>query len=244
MRNTPLLLAALVTIPCTRLGAQTVSGHLLDAGTRQPVVAGTLSLLSNGDALASAITDSAGHFVLRAPHAGSFRLRAERIGYRTAETAPLDLADRDTLRVEFRISVDAIALNPITVIGYSGRPAGEYGGFYERLHARLGGQFITREQIDRQMPFNTTDLLLTLAGVSVTPNPRGSGNIVRVRGDCIPRVFLDGVPIGLGGGSIDDLVRPLDLEGIEVYRGPGELPVQFAQGACGAIVLWTRRGPE
>ncbi|MEX1183198.1 MAG: hypothetical protein WEF86_08165 [Gemmatimonadota bacterium] len=44
------------------------------------------------------------------------------------------------------------------------------------------------------------------------------------------------------GMSIDDLVRPLDLEAIEVYRGPSEMPAEFARGTCGAIVLWTRNG--
>jgi hypothetical protein len=235
----PTLLALAAGAPTA---AQTVSGQLLDTDTRQPIAAATMSLLRDDSALVSVVTDSAGGFVLRAPKAGSYRLRAGRIGYRAAETPPLELAAGDTLRVEFRLSVAAVALNPITVVGYSRRPSGELGGFYDRMRRGLGGQFVTREQIDERMPIFTTDLLRTMAGVSVTPSPRGSGSIVRLRGGCIPSVYLDGVPIGLLGMTIDDLIQPMNLEGIELYRGPAETPVEFARNACGAIVLWTRRG--
>jgi hypothetical protein len=221
---------------------QTVAGQLLDATTRQPIASATMSLLSEKATITSVITDSAGAFVLRAPQPGSFRLHAERIGYRAAETPPLELAADDTLRVEFRLSVEAVALNPITVIGYSRRPTGQLGGFYDRMR-RGFGEFITREQIDAQSAIQTTDLLRRLAGVHLIPSRRGTGYIVQLRGGCSPRVFLDGLPIQLLGMTIDDLIRPMELEGIEVYRGPGELPAEFAYGACGAIVLWTRRGP-
>jgi hypothetical protein len=220
--------------------AQTVTGRLLDTSTGRPIESGTLALVSEGATVASAATDTSGNFVLTAPRAGSYSLRAERIGYRTAETAPLDLGARDTLQVEFRLSVDAVAMNPITVIGYSQRPSGQLGGFYDRQRSAIGGQFITREDIDRRSPTYVTDLLRTVPGVLVRPGP--GGNIVVVRGGCVPRVFLDGVPITLAGTSIDELVHPADLEGIEVYRGPSELPALFSQGACGAIALWTRRG--
>jgi hypothetical protein len=234
------LLALAGTSTATR--AQTVSGRLLDAATAQPIAAGTMALLSDGTAVATVVTDTAGRFVLNAGRSGSYRLRAERIGYRTAETLPLDLTEGDTVMVEFRLSVDAVAMNPITVTGHSRRPAGQLGGFYDRMRSGIGGAFITREEIEERRPIDTTDLLRTIPGVFVTAGARG-GTIVRVRGDCSPRVFLDGLPIQLMGMSIDNLVRPMDLEGIEVYRGPAELPAQFAHGACGAIVLWTRRGP-
>ena len=36
-----------------------------------------------------------------------------------------------------------------------------------------------------------------------------------------------------------------DLEGIEVYTGPTEVPGEFAgrNAGCGVIVIWTRAGP-
>jgi hypothetical protein len=216
---------------------------LLDASTGQPLVSGTLALLTADSTVATqALTDSAGNFVLRAPAKGSYHLRGERIGYRTAVTPPLELESDDTLRVEFRLSVDAVELNPITVMSYSRRPSGPLGGFYERARRRAFGSFITREDIEQRHPIQTTDLLRTIPGVQLTPSRFGGRYNVRMRG-CVPRVYLDGVVIRMAGLTIDDLVHPNELEGIEVYRSAAEVPGEFTSfGGCGAIALWTRRG--
>ena len=37
-------------------------------------------------------------------------------------------------------------------------------------------------------------------------------------------------------------VNPSDIEMIEIFRGPGQLPAEFNDGNCGAIAIWTREG--
>lgn len=37
-----------------------------------------------------------------------------------------------------------------------------------------------------------------------------------------------------------DRVHPLEIEMIEVYRGIGNIPAEFSDAGCGAIVIWTR----
>ena len=45
------------------------------------------------------------------------------------------------------------------------------------------------------------------------------------------------------GETIDDLIQPSTLEGIEIYRNRTELPFEFAgPRECGAILFWTRPG--
>jgi outer membrane receptor for ferrienterochelin and colicin len=128
------------------------------------------------------------------------------------------------------------------VVSYTRRPPGPLGGFYERARRRAFGAFVTREDIERRNPFQTTDLLRTMAGIQLTPARFGNRYHVRMRG-CAPRVFLDGIQIRMVGLTIDDLVRPNELEGIEVYRSSAETPGEFTSpGGCGAIALWTRRG--
>jgi hypothetical protein len=56
-------------------------------------------------------------------------------------------------------------------------------------------------------------------------------------------VYLDGLRFPLfRGESIDHLVSPMELEGIEVYAHAAQVPVEFqrTRAGCGAILFWTR----
>jgi hypothetical protein len=223
-------------------GAQTITGKLIDATTGAPVDGATIALLRDDRAVGSVVTDGDGAFTLRLPGEGVFRLRADRIGYGAALTPAMQLDADDDVALEFRLLPRAVELNPITVISFSDRPPGPDAGFAERARRSLGGHFITREEIEQRHPIRIADLLATVPGVHLVPDPRGFGERVLLRGDCVPTVFLDGVPILMADMTIDDLVSPMDVEAIEVYRGPAEMPAEFAgRGDCGAIAVWTRR---
>ena len=65
---------------------------------------------------------------------------------------------------------------------------------------------------------------------------------------CYMGIYVDGVRLW-APGSVDppdfDQMRNNQYEGVEIYRGPAELPIQY-QGtgaACGAILLWYRISP-
>jgi len=67
-------------------------------------------------------------------------------------------------------------------------------------------------------------------------------------GRCPYRVFMDGLlvvsdPFRGDQEWVRELVRPAEVEGIEVYTRPSQVPVQYggAQGGCGVILIWTRR---
>ncbi len=46
--------------------------------------------------------------------------------------------------------------------------------------------------------------------------------------------------------SLDDVVNPETVEGIEVYRTAAQVPAEFGGSGiftrCGVLVIWTRRG--
>lgn len=227
------------------LSGQTIQGRLLDSGTGRPLPSASMTLLDeDGARLAATQTDSAGSFLLSAARAGAFQLRAERLGYRTATAPAMELGAGDTLRVEFRLSAEAVLLSPVVVTGQPRRLTGALRDFHERAERRAWGSFITREEIGSRNPVRTTDLLRTLAGVRLVPT-RSGGHAVLLRGGCPARVYLDGIRVRLAGTTIDDLVRPRELEGIEVYPGEAGIPAQYgglSGGGCGAVLLWTRRG--
>jgi hypothetical protein len=222
--------------------AQVVRGRLLDAETGVAIAGGTVVLLTEDSVpVRSGDSDPSGNFLLSAPQPGAYRLQAERLGYRTSTTPPIELEARDTLQVEYRLSTQAVVLQPLTVVTTPRRLAGPLGGFYERMERGAFGTFISREQIDARHPVYASDLLRTVPGIQLVPTWWGR-TVVLMRGWCVPQIVLDGMRIRTS--SIDDLVSPMDLEGIEIYRSAAEAPAELAgpNANCGVIALWTRRG--
>ncbi len=119
-----------------------------------------------------------------------------------------------------------------------------YGRMREfwRRRERGVGRFFTRNDIERRNPIRVTDMLRTIAGISVSRVGLTTRILSRrYGGRCGPSIWIDGMQ--LFDSDLDVLVHPQDVEAIEVYRGFAETPPQFSGGfddRCGAIVIWTR----
>lgn len=229
-------------LPQTATG-QVIHGHVLDADTREPVDAADVVMLAEDSVTAdAATTDSAGYFSVSAAEAGQYRLLARRIGYPATISGRLGLNSGDTLRVEFRVSAGAVLLEPVEVMGRRRPPPPDIVDFYDRAERAIFGTFITREEIEGSGVLRASDLLRRVPGVQVAPARYGS-SAVTIRG-CNPLLIVDGV-LARYERSIDNLVAPLELEGLEIYRSPTHVPVQYGglRGTCGAVLIWTRRGP-
>ena len=116
-------------------GAQTVDGRVTESQTLQPVPGAQVVLLdAAGDAVATAVTDAEGAFRLRAPGAGEFRLRADRVGLRTTLTRALPLAQGEAVAVEVRMAPAPVVLDTTTAsarrqAGISGQVLDDSTGF-------------------------------------------------------------------------------------------------------------------
>lgn len=230
------------------LVAQSIRGRLLEQGSDRPIASAAVSLLpaANAQPVATTRTSNDGAFALTAPGPGIYRLMAVLPGYRTAVSPAMEFQANDQVDFTWRLLSDTVRLRPIAVTANARQPAGRSGGFYERMQRRSAfGHFIGRDQIEKQRPFTVSDLLRTIPGLVVTPSPAGFGDVVRTTEGCQPAIYLDGIRFPLMGESIDQIVNPMDLEGIEVYTHAAEVPVEFAGpgSSCGVIALWTRRGP-
>lgn len=93
--------------------AQTVDVRLADEVTREPAAGAIVRLLRDGAPVALALTDIAGRVVLSAPGAGTYRLRADRIGYQGIETEPFTLAAGETVRRD--LAMPGIRVNLPTI---------------------------------------------------------------------------------------------------------------------------------
>ena len=163
-------------------------------------------------------------------------------GYITATTPAIDLIPGDQLNITWRLLAGALQLRPIAINSNARPNSSKLSGFEQRMQQHGFGYFIMRDKIQQMRPFSVTDLLRTVPGLQVIPSMRGFGDIVRTTEGCTPAVYLVGSRFPLMGESIDDIVDPMALEGIEVYTHAVEVPAEF-QGPfanCGVIALWTR----
>ena len=224
--------------------AQTVRGELVDGRFGHPLSDVVLTLVvAGGERVATTETDSAGIFVLTADSSGSYRIRAQKAGFRPAVSNVLRLVSGDTMSVEMRLLDSVVILDSVTVEAPGSDRPFLAAAFYERLAADAHGIFITRADIQAAQAARTTELLRNIPGMQFTPT-RGDGFVTRGRANCAPTVYIDGTRALMTNMTIDDLVRPMEIEGIEVYRSISEAPPQYQglRAGCSAILVWTRIG--
>ena len=116
--------------------------------------------------------------------------------------------------------------------------------FLARKRSNGAGRFITAEDIAVRNPLNTSDLLRGTAGVYLDVDQSGQ-EIITMRGNggahCTPLIYLNRSPLrGLTNGELNNLLRPRDLIGIEVYTAATSPALYQDQNGCGTIVLTTR----
>ncbi|GJG85076.1 hypothetical protein tb265_02570 [Gemmatimonadetes bacterium T265] len=133
-------------------------------------------------------------------------------------------------------------------------------GFEERRRVDQG-HYMTADDVQRRQATTFSQLVVGQAGFTVTPNRpdsrigRVSGytitssrGITSVNAPCSVQYFVDGVPAVTTGTAsdtqtIDDVVNPSSIRGVEFYAGSGPVPPQYtlaSRSSCGTIVIWTR----
>ena len=211
-----------------RRGEARLSGTVRTADG-QPVRGATVLVWGSG---VEAATDAGGRFVLSGLPSGTHNLEVRSIGYQPARI-PVDLGRKKPATVTVALEKAVPVLDPVEIVGERDRDA---TGFTRRSRGGFG-DFITSEEIEKRHAIATSDLLRTTPGVQIVPGgPMGSTVLMR---GCRPTLWIDGMKL-MGEDSIDHLVQPGDIVGIEIYRSAGETPPQFSGGsACGTIVVWT-----
>ncbi len=240
-----LLLAAASVCGTAALGAQapapqatySIRGVVADASGTPLEGVEIMLVRDSSSAVAKSLTRSAadGSFTFDGLHRGPFYMRARRLGFRlmVVQIRP----DTLTSRKPFRIALQSTPVE-LASVEVEARSTQAMKDFDERRRKRGTGRFIDRAEILRQKPSFTSDMLLSFPGMSVRPGR--IGNSVRVRG-CKPSVWIDGVQAQ--GAELDDVTRPSDVDGIEIYSSWAGVPPQFGDRggrSCGAILVWTR----
>jgi Carboxypeptidase regulatory-like domain/TonB-dependent Receptor Plug Domain len=214
------------------------------------------------------MTDSGGRYRLTVAVAGIVRISARAVGY-FPDSRRIILAGNDTLRVDFALDPTAQQLDSVTVNAPAVPVRGKMAAFEERRAAGIG-RFFTREMLAQQEHSSMDNVLRMVAGLQLVRRPADCGGgyaLATNRGGfvnwqpwmqcaglpmvaaCYLAIYLDGARYWAPAAS----EPPPDvsqftiqgLEGIEVYRGPAETPIQYQMtgSACGVAILWTRQSP-
>lgn len=228
-------------------------GEVRDARTERPVVAATVSVVGGA---ATSATNRRGSFVLSGVPVGVHELAVRHLGY-----APLShvvsVSRGITTEVEIGLVPDPVEMEPIVATATRPRRL-EVGGFYERKYwGELvgGGTYFTAVDIERRGPVLISHMIADEPGIRLgnCRLRRSSCMLLNTRvasefspDGCPLSFYLDNTRVrGLGGRdgqSIDDLVRPHEIAGVEIYPNAASLPGEFAgsDSQCGIVAIWTK----
>ncbi len=260
-----IVLVALILLPNqSSAQAGTVSGHVLVAGTLEPVQGALVAI--EGTRL-SALSDEEGRYRLEAVPLGNVVVRVTRLGYATRRIFLYVAAGSEMLRDLF-IAEQALAIEGITVTADAvSRAAGELGT----------ASVIAQDAIRNQTASTLAGVLALVPGFEMQPTglgevqqlvlrsaaPPGAGDPTGVSATDLAAfgtlVILDGVPISnnanlqsLGargelsfptaaGGGVDIRRIPVaTLERVEVIRGVPS--ARYGDLTQGVVIVETRAG--
>jgi hypothetical protein len=126
----------------------------------------------------------------------------------------------------------------------------KYDDFFRRRLAGFG-YFISREEIERKKPWRAHNILAGIPGIRLQfRHPGASGTNVQ-----FTRCPAGGVSVWIDGwkqqpdrglasferlSEMLDRVRPSQIEMMEVFHGPAQMPAEFLDNSCAAIAIWAR----
>lgn len=186
----------------------------------------------------------------RADARGGFRLTGLPAGTHTVEVRQISFAlkrytvDLSPTRENKLAAVLDTRANVLGAVTVEAKAGSSIPGFDERAKRGMGN-FMTRDDIEKRQSILLTDLFRSVPGLNVafdgsnyTVQSSRAGNI-----SCPMQWYLDGAQFDNSDNSIDQFLRPDDIEGIEIYKSASEVPVQYQgrNAACGTILVWTKR---
>jgi hypothetical protein len=239
----PLLVGSLLALPFYSvhiLGAQTaplartrLAGIVVDA-QKAPIASVELTLKREGVEDRVVASGEDGFFAFAEVPAGSVTLTARRLGY-APKSIDLKLPSSDASS-PLEIVLDPIPTELRSVVVEESKQ--HLAEFYARKAVSNFAKFFDQKDVKKRNPLYLSDLLRSVAGSTFSSD--GGGNKILLRG-CKPMVWVDGMRAP--GAELDEVARPSDIAGIEVYPSNAGLPAGYQDRnnrMCGAIIVWTR----
>lgn len=190
----------------------------------------------DGDTRRTTISDADGRYELSGLEPGRYRVTASLPGFREAET-DVDLAEGES--ATWDVSLGFAFYENITVTPLKREQ--------EILEVPMAITAVTGESIEEAGVTRLQDISATVPGLSMIDTGPGFQRI-QIRGISSPLnlptvgLYLDEMPINIDGAGAALDVRMLDLERVEVLRGPqGTL---YGEGSMGGTIKYVTRDPQ
>jgi len=222
--------------PETGAAQATLRGRVIDSELGQPLPGATVRIRKDSPPLT---TDTLGRFEARDLPGGDAEVTIQLLGYSPGVFKvylPLSgAADR-----EFALDFTGYQLSDLVVQARAEKLVRRYVEFEQRRHRGMGAFFRWDEL---KSASSVGDALRTVRGVRIKCNQQTYECFAYMARtpQCQPTWWIDGVEVR----SFHENTPIRDVYGIEIYRGPGEVPGEFAgsNAACGVIVVWTKSRP-
>ncbi len=229
-------------------GTASISGTVNDSASGRPISAVQVVVVGT---TRGAFSDDGGRFAVRGLSAGTWTVRAQRIGYRP-ESRTITLADGQTATASFTMTEVARVLSEVVSVGY---------GTDTRASVSNAVTTVSGKDV-ASIPVAGVDAALQgkAAGVQVTSNAGNPGNAisVRIRGAASltasnqPLFVVDGIPLNneslsqleLGGQDINGVtgLNPDEIESITILKDAAAAAIYGSRGSNGVVMVTTKRG--
>ena len=223
------------------VAAQSVlRGRVIDSEMGTPL-AGARVRIGTDTAGQPITSDSTGFFSIPGLSRGTVDLQIRMLGYEE-QLFHVFVPDSGEVYRQFALDFNGFLLPEVVVQARAERLQPRYIEF-ERRRARKLGAFFRWDDIKKASYNSVGDALRTVRGVRIQcDQSRFECNAVMARSpNCLPAWYIDGIEVH----SFHENTPIRDIYGIEVYRGTGEIPAEYAgsNAGCGVIVMWTKSRP-
>ena len=234
------LLVALLSWSSPAPAESTLRGRVIDTemGIALP---GALVQIGKDTTQPAITADSGGFFAIPGLARGMLDIRIRMLGYEE-RAFEIFMPDSGEVYRQFALDFNGFLLPEVVVMARAERLQPRYVEF-ERRRARKLGAFFRWDDL-KKASYNTVgDALRTVRGVRIQcDQARFECYAVMSRSpNCLPTWYIDGIEVH----SFQENTSIRDVYGIEIYRGTGEIPAEYAgsNAGCGVIAMWTKSRP-